>query len=241
MPNLNKPLATLFLAASLLAGSLTAQAGAYDDLMAAAANNQTETVLELLAKGMDVNTTDRDGTTLAMIAARTNNHQLLDFLLKNRASLLKRNRYGDDALMLSAYNGDLEAVKKLVQAGAWINHDGWAPLHYAAYQGNAPVVAYLLENGAEINALASNLQTATMLAAQHGHGDVVTLLKQKGADLGIKDPQGRTAQDWAKETGNTSLVKELTPPPEAPKPVVEPVPEVTAAPVESQEVTIQVQ
>ena len=49
MPNLNKPLATLLLAASLLGASFTAQAGAYDDLMAAAANNQTETDLPSIA------------------------------------------------------------------------------------------------------------------------------------------------------------------------------------------------
>ncbi|GAB2182375.1 ankyrin repeat domain-containing protein [Denitratisoma sp. agr-D3] len=223
---------------SLVAGS--ALAGAYDDLMAFAANNETEKVLELLAKGMDVNTTDRDGTTLTMIAARTNNHQLLDVLLKNRASLLKRNRYGDDALMLAAFNGDVEAVEKLVKAGAWVNHDGWTPLHYAAFQGHATVVAYLLDHGAEINALAANQQTALMLAARHGHGQVVALLKQKGADLGLKDPQGRTAQDWARESGNTGLIKDLTPPPEAPKPLVEPVTDTGAAPATG-EVTITIQ
>jgi len=236
MPSLTK-----FACLIALSLSLTAQAGVYDDLMVAAANNETEKVLDLLSKGMDVNTTDRDGTNLTMIAARTNNHQLLEFLLKNRASLMKRNKYGDDALMLSAYNGDLEAVKLLVQAGAMIDHEGWTALHYAAFQGHAEVAAYLLEKGAEINALASNRQTALILAARHGHAAVAALLKQKGADLGIKDPQGRTAQDWARETNNTDLVKQLTPPPEAPKPVVEPVPEVTAAPMESQEITIQVQ
>jgi ankyrin repeat protein len=232
-------IATLSLA-TLIAASPVAQAGAYDDLMAAAANNQTETVLELLGKGLDVNTTDRDGTTLAMIAARTNNHELLDFLLRNRVSLLKRNRYGDDAVMLSAYNGDLEAVQKLVKAGAWINHDGWTPLHYAAFQGHAPVVAYLLENGAEIDAKAANQQTALMMAALNGHSDVALLLKQKGADLGIKNPQGKTAHDLALESNNTDLAKALVPPPEPPKPLAEPVTEAAPEPTEG-EVKIQVQ
>ena len=234
MPSLNKAIALLALSLTL-----SAHAGVYDDLMVAAANNETEKVLELLGKGMDVNTTDRDGTNLTMIAARTNNHQLLEFLLRNRASLMKRNRYGDDALMLAAYNGDLEAVKMLLLVGAMIDHDGWTALHYAAYQGHVEVAAYLLDKGAEVNALAANRQTALMMAARHGYGEVVTLLKQKGADLGLKDPQGRTAQDWAKETGNTLLVEQLTPPPAPPKPVVEPVPEVPVAPVESREITIR--
>lgn len=213
MPSLNK-----FVALALFSVVLNVHAGVYDDLIVAAANNETEKVLDLLNRGMDVNTTDMEGTSLVMMAARTNNHPLLEFLVRNRASLLKRNRYGDDALMLSAYNGDLDAVKMLVNAGAQIQHDGWTALHYAAYQGHAEVAAYLLDKGAEVNALAANRQTALMLAARYGHGDVVALLKGKNADLGIKDPQGKTAQDWALESGNTDLAKGLVPPPMPQKP-----------------------
>ena len=240
MPKRNNTLAAIALSLGLSLASPLVQAGAYDDLMAFAANNETEKVLELLVKGMDVNTTDRDGTTLTMIAARTNNHELLDFLLKNRAGLLKRNRYGDDALMLSAYNGDLDAVKKLVEAGAWVNHDGWTALHYAAFQGHMEVASYLLDKGAEINAKASNQETALMQAARHGHKPVALLLKQRGADLGIKSPKGKTAYDYAMESNHTELAKDLVPPPEPPKPLEQPVTE--AAPEQGVgEVRIQVQ
>jgi hypothetical protein len=45
----------------LFAGSV--QAGAYDDILAATGNGDTAAVLDLVKRGMDVNTADPAGTT----------------------------------------------------------------------------------------------------------------------------------------------------------------------------------
>ena len=51
----------------------------------------------------------------------------------------------------AVFEGDLERVKALVEAGADINErnpEGWPPLHTAIKTGNMPCAAYLIKCGA---------------------------------------------------------------------------------------------
>lgn len=192
-----------------LAGAATASAGVYDELMKSAEMGDTDTVMELIDKGMDVNSTDRDGNTLLIISARAGNTRLLEFLLSHRANTLKKNTYGDSALMFAAYRGDLPMVKQLLVAGADINQPGWNALHYAAYQGRNEVVKLLLTQGADPNRRAQNGQTALMLAAAYGHAEVVKALLEAKADRSYKDPQGNSASDLAQKGGNTQIAELL--------------------------------
>ena len=58
-----------------------AQAGAYDDILGAANRGDSTAVIDLLKRGMDVNTADQSGSTLLMIAARNGSQALLEALL----------------------------------------------------------------------------------------------------------------------------------------------------------------
>ncbi|HEX5392081.1 MAG TPA: ankyrin repeat domain-containing protein [Rhodocyclaceae bacterium] len=185
------------LAPVLLCIACTAWAGAYDDLMMAANNGNTERVVELLQKGMDVNTTDLDGNSLLMLAVRSGNQPLIDFLLQHRASLGRRNRYGDDVLMQATNDGKLETVKKLMAAGAEVQHPGWTALHYAVIQGHADLVAYLLEKGADVTAKGPNGQTALMMAERRDQSDIVQMLKAKQAEVELAEAQRKAAADQA--------------------------------------------
>lgn len=196
MPALNNLLRRL-LAPVLLAVACSAWAGAYDDLMMAANNGVTEQVIELLQKGMDVNTTDRDGNSLLMIAVRTDNQPLVDFLLQHRASLWRRNRYGDDVLMQATNDGKLDVVKKLVAAGAEVQHTGWTALHYAVIQGYPDLVAYLLEKGADVTAKGPNGQTALMMAENRHKDDIIQMLKTRQAEVDQAEAQRKAAEEAA--------------------------------------------
>jgi ankyrin repeat protein len=96
-------------------------------------------------------------------------------------------------------------VKRLVEAGADVNLYGWPPLIYAAFNGHAAVVDYLLKKGAEINATTANGSTALLFAARFGHLEVVELLLQNNADPNIANERGATAIDWALKTENTDI------------------------------------
>ena len=161
----------------------TAFAGAYEDIVVAARDDRSDTVIDLVRRGMDANTSDRSGTTLLMMAAANGNIQLLEFLLKSGANILKQNRYGDTALAIAALQGRDAIVQRLVQAGAPIKSDGWNPLHYAAFSGHVEIAKYLIGKQAPIDATAPNGQTALMLAARNGHLAVIKALVDADADL----------------------------------------------------------
>ena len=61
--------------------------------------------------------------------------------------------------------------------------EGMTHLHYAALLGHVVATKALLENGAEVNAVDEDNDTALHLAAWKGHVDVVKVLIQKGADV----------------------------------------------------------
>ena len=190
-----------------LAGVATA--GSYDDILIAAEKGDSAQVIDLLKRGMDVNTTDSTGNTLLIIAARTGNAELLDFLLRNRANTLKRNKYGDSALMVAAFRGDAATVQRLLAAKAPPNHDGWTALHYAAYGGYGEVVHLLAAHHADLDAEAPNGQTALMLAASTGKLEAGKALVDADADLDREAREGRTALMFAQAGGHTEVVEYL--------------------------------
>jgi ankyrin repeat protein len=82
-------------------------------------------------------------------------------------------------------------------------------LQLAASSGHLEVVRFLLEKGAKIDAVDSEMRTALHLAAQNGHSHVVSLLKEKHANLKAEDTDGRTAAQLAEERGHYSIYKGL--------------------------------
>jgi len=185
-----------------------AQAGAYDDILSATNMGHTDKVIELLRRGMDVNTTDPQGLSLLMIAARGNNVELAKFLLNNRANVQRRNSHGDTALTLASFAGNKEIVRLLLERKPEINHGGWNALQYASYEGHSEIVTLLLAAGADINLKAPNGYSPLMLAAKRGHLDVVRTLTAAKADLTVKSDDA-TAISLARSAGNTDIVKHL--------------------------------
>lgn len=199
----------LLLLAGLMGLAALARAGVYDDMIAAARDNDGPTVIGLVQRGMDVNTTDRAGNTLLMIAAGNGNDELVEFLLRNRANRLKINKYGETAIALAAFRGHLPVVRRLAEAGGDQESRGWGPLQYAAFAGHADILRYLIERKVPVDARAPNGQTALMLAAANGHLEAVRLLVDADADMALTDPEGRTARALALRSANTDIADYL--------------------------------
>lgn len=189
--------------------SLTASAGIYDDILVAAEKDDTAQVVDLLKRGMDVNTVDPSGSTLLVIASRNGNVDLLEFLLRNRANILKRNKYGDSAIMLAALRGHVAIVQKLLDAGADVGHAGWNALHYAAFNGRTDILRLMTKGKAALDAKAPNGQTALMLAAGAGHLEAVRVLVDADADMDLDDGTGRTALKLAKNGRHADVAEYL--------------------------------
>jgi ankyrin repeat protein len=177
---------------------LNAQAGSYEDFFKAVQVDNVRTVQTLLQRGFDPNTVNPDGVPALMVAVREPSLKVAELLAswpQTRTEV--RNAHDESPLMLAALKGFLPLVKKLVNNDADVNKPGWTPLHYAATGGHVPVIEFLLDESAYIDAESPNGTTPLMMAAMYGSPEAVKFLIQAGADLTLKNQQGMTALDFA--------------------------------------------
>lgn len=183
-------------------------AGSYDDALNAATLGDPNTLVQLLNRGIDPDTVDAQGNTLLILAAREGQTAVVEALLKYRVRINQRNPMGDSALMLAVLRGHDDVARALIKGGAAVNHEGWAPLHYAAFEGREAILDTLFAAGADVNAKAPNLATPLMLAARNGHiGVVRRLLTFAETDLNALNDAGLSADAWAQQNGNTHVAE----------------------------------
>ena len=84
-------------------------------------------------------------------------------------------------------------------------------LHLTAKYNNVLIMQYLIkEFGYNINAMDSNGQTALIIAVINNSKDMLEYLLSKDADKTIKDDSGKTALDYAIESGNADFISLLS-------------------------------
>jgi ankyrin repeat protein len=157
---------------------------------------------QLVAKGVDVNQTQPDGTTALHWAVYRFDRELVQTLLKKGARVNAVNRYGASPLSEAVRVANLEITEMLLEAGAdanVANEDGQTPLMLAARTGNVALAKLLMLRGADVNQRERfRQQSAVMWAAAQNHPEMVEFLISKGADLTVR----ALANEW--ETQITS-------------------------------------
>ncbi|WP_068636553.1 ankyrin repeat domain-containing protein [Thauera butanivorans] len=199
----------LLAAAAIATLSLSAHAaGTFDDARNAAVLGDAKGLARLIDGGIDPNSVDASGNTLLILAAREGQAATVEALLQRGVPIDQQNPSGDSALMLAVLGGYDDVVRALLKAGAKVNHDGWAPLHYAAFEGRESMLDALFAAGADVNARAPNRATPLMLAARNGHiGVVRRLLAVPETDLNALNDAGLSADAWALQNRNTDIAK----------------------------------
>jgi uncharacterized protein len=112
-------------------------------LMMASLKGLTDLCAKLIAKGADVNKT---GWTPLHYAATTGQLSVIDMLLENYAYIDAESPNGSTPLMMAAHYGSLEAVERLLTAGAdplLKNEKGLTAIDFA-YGANRPEVAKII-------------------------------------------------------------------------------------------------
>lgn len=116
---------------------------------------------------------------------------------------------GTTPLADAALKGDLASVRALLARGARLNaisQAGTQPVHDAALGDNAEVIRELVKQGADVNARTRDeIQTPLHIAAAMGKMKAIEALVALGADLTIKDSEGRTPFDAAERAGLTDV------------------------------------
>lgn len=193
----------------IMAASCSAVGQSYEAFLRAVEAGDARVVSEFLGKGIDPNTSDQGGQTALMIASRLGHESLVALLVERKADLARRSPQGDTALMMASLKGHVGVARILVERGAPVSQEGWAPLHYAAFEGRDRMVRFLLDKGADKDALAPNGYTALMLAARNGHTDAARILLQDDADFRVQSPDGATALKIAQAKNDRALVELL--------------------------------
>jgi len=171
------------------------------DFRKAAVFDDLSEVKSLISQGVSPNTKDPKGNPMLIVAIKDKSYKVVDYLLNNKdIDVNLTNNAEESPLMIASIEGDLPVVKQLViNKKAEINPKGWTPLHYACTRGNLDVAAFLLANGAQVNALSPNHTTPLMMAVSSGNEQVVKLLLDNGADLKIRNIYGMSAIDVAEK------------------------------------------
>lgn len=153
--------------------------------------------------------TGMDSASLIEVAER-GDLGALESLLKRHDEPDVRDSCDWTPLMKAAHNGHREVVARLLAAGAEVDAQdkgGYTAMMLAASNDHADIVELLLQHGAMIDHQEhTHRWTALIWATNQGHKASVETLLRHGADRTLKDDQGRTAADWARELNRPDLL-----------------------------------
>ncbi|MCE3270166.1 MAG: ankyrin repeat protein [Ramlibacter sp.] len=181
-----------------LIGLSIAHAGSYEDFFVAIKRDDPKTITGLLLRGFDPDTLDPAGRHGLFAALQEGSLKAAEALVNwPRTKVEWRSPKDESPLMLAAFRGHTDLVRKLIARDADVNKPGWTPLHYAATGGHLGVMKILLQEHAYINAESPNKTTPLMMAAEYGSTEAVKLLLEEGADPLMRNELGLSAVDFA--------------------------------------------
>jgi ankyrin repeat protein len=198
-------------------------------LMLASENRSAAMVKTLLDGKADPNVAMWSGETLLMSAARTGFMEAIHLFLDHDADINATDpRRGQSALMWAISFGHPDIAKLLVDRGAdidaktiMLNEDftpmaiegyegapvqtvpmgGYTPLLFAARVGDVVTARYLVDKGANINAVSATDGSPLIMAASQGNEDLALYLLDQGSDPNAVDDNGMTALHYALRDG----------------------------------------
>jgi uncharacterized protein len=189
-----------------------------DMLLKAAGRGETETVKNLIDKGVDMNVKDANGQTPLMIATYKNDVETAKVLIAAGADVNIRDDMKNTPFLYAGAEGYLEILKLTIAAGAdptITNRYGGTALIPAAEHGYVDVIRELLTmTNIDVNHVNNLGWTALMEAIILNNGNetqqqVVQLLIDHGADVNIPDEENVTPLQHAKAKGFKEIEKIL--------------------------------
>ncbi|KAF6108725.1 fibronectin type III and ankyrin repeat domains 1 [Phyllostomus discolor] len=177
--------------------------------------NDEDLLVRMLQGGnVKVDVPNKLGFTALMVAAQKGYTRLVKLLISNGTDVNLRNGSGKDSLMLACYAGHLEVVKYLRRHGAsWKARDlgGCTALHWATDGGHCGVIEWMIKDGCEVDAVDTGSGWTPLMRVSAVSGDqrVASLLIEGGADVNVRDKDGKTPLMVAVLNNHEELVQLL--------------------------------
>lgn len=150
---------------------------------------------EFMDQGADLTVKYQDYDAL-QTATMHHHVKAVEFLLKHKAPVRSRGKFGRTALMLAS---DIEIIRALVDAGSEIDavdaHQATAFHHFALYNAQAGMELLLEKGSVLINARDREGKTPVYIAASHGYYETTDWLLKAGADPLIPTHEGETLKE----------------------------------------------
>ena len=185
----------------------------------AAAGNRLKTLEALVESGADVMAQDAAGWTPLHYAAQVGNCDMAALLVSKGATVEQPSGPNFTALHAAAQAGKDSVLEYFLSLGVFVDlldRDRRAPLYYALESKSLPAVRLLVDHGADVNAVDAHGETPLFPAVQTlddvvllnskgknlsqsedplpgipGPEKLATLLLTRGANVKVKDNQGR--------------------------------------------------
>ncbi|ETS84815.1 hypothetical protein PFICI_02840 [Pestalotiopsis fici W106-1] len=159
-----------------------------------------EIVEAMLDAGTSIESQDEiNGYTALSFASVHGNTSLVQLLVERGASTHHVDRDGHTAMELALMQGHVDVVKVFVERGASIpfQHPEIWFIKGAVDSGYAPMVQYLVDQGANVCERGRHQETLLMRASAFGRVDIVKILLGAGAEISRRDDRYVTALQYA--------------------------------------------
>ena len=184
-------------------------------LIAAIRTQNLSELRSALANGASVNATDLNEKSALMLACSEQWFPAVKMLVEAGANASYKNNYEQTALMFAARYCANDQIAKYLVLNASANkentdNNGKTALMYAIENNSDAVLQYLIEAGANFNALDNKQNTPIMLAVKKGNELAVRrLVKETGVNLNAKNADGDTVFMLAVTNKNANILKIL--------------------------------
>ena len=161
-----------------------------------------------------INAEGQNGYTALHYSCRYGHVDIVRTLVKHKADVNARTDSGYTPLMLAAINKHDNVVHVLLSDSQCLvdakGQDGYTALHYSCIYGHVDIVRTLVKHKANVNARIDSGDTPLILAARHGHDNVVyVLLSDPQCLMDAKGQDGYTALHYSCRYGHVDIVRTL--------------------------------
>lgn len=174
-------------------------------------SGDVEKAKQLVQTGVNIDAPDCFGCTPLINAASIGSLEIVEALLAQHVSIDAQNKEGYTPLHMAICNGNHEVIFTLMSKSASFKSDNTDfPVSLLAIErGDLVTANKCFDQGIDVNWTNSNGDSLLLIAAQHGHKDIVTLLLNRGANVAYQNPYGENVLFVAAKFGHTDIVKLL--------------------------------